>query len=179
MNAYKRDNRIIAALVLVLGGALTYAAPQINDDYSRLIADWQTNPALKIRAFHWPAYIWVCSGAVIASIVYCLGRATSDRSLRLVNIWSFSLLGVLVIVAADWLTSFVFCHAWGCTPMADLRTFGATIGCIVLIASGVSWSQFSADVDRGPSVYRWAFYSAWVVSVAMSAAMVIAMALRQ
>lgn len=114
---YQRENRFIAVFAIALGAALSGTVPRVNALYRTLFANWDTSSSLHIQAFHWPGYVWMFLFVAMSLLVYGFGRSLQDRALRLFNRLSFAVLCLASLFAVDWLTGYMFCHAWGCTKL--------------------------------------------------------------
>ncbi len=108
---------IIAALYFLLGLALFFIVPALNQLYQSMYATWDSETAFLIRAFHAPAYVWPLVFSLLAGLLYYLGTALSDRQRKWLNILAAVVWLVLVAHLVDGLYSYVFCHDWGCTRL--------------------------------------------------------------
>lgn len=108
-------NTVVVALFVLFGAALSVTVPKVNRLYASLYGDWDSNPLLAARAFHWPFYVWFLAGLAPAIGTYCMRKITGGRALAAWSLGLFLLFLALAGAIFNWLTRFVFCHSWGCS----------------------------------------------------------------
>lgn len=108
---------ILAVLFLLLGVILYFVVPKVNDAYSLSYSNWGTIDELSFNAFQWPSFVWLVTFSSIAAFLASMSSQTKQGKVNVASI--ISLILVLVLLA-NWLTGYMFCHSWGCSGLIDV-----------------------------------------------------------
>lgn len=108
-------NIVVVWLFVLLGTLLSFVVPRVDRTYSSLYTDWDSNPLLAVRAFHWPFYVWFLAFLAPALGTHLLRKIVAGRALAIWSVGAFLLFLATTVISLDWLTGFIFCHPWGCT----------------------------------------------------------------
>lgn len=104
----------LSMLTFLLGISLYFVVPRFNQLYSTLYSNWGTSEELPIVAFHWPVFVWIGFFSVLAIILALL---QSDKGQMKINAVSLFLIIIMTVLIVNWLTSYTFCHTWGCSKL--------------------------------------------------------------